>query len=162
MRRVGFIQRRGCLVGGGRARRRAGRKRIRCSRRSRPTFACETSGFIVRVRNSAQRESYGGARFIGRSVRPLRTKEKCIQARGGPVTSGLPAAVFYLIYESQSLRLRAEFDVQKEVRVHSYVCRVTQFEFNSAREARCAVSNLDAARRFDPASGHRAGHSRAR
>lgn len=33
-----------------------------------------------------------------------------------------PWPVLYLIYESPST---AEFDVQKEARIHSYVCRVT-------------------------------------
>lgn len=47
----------------------------------------------------------------------------------------VPRPVLYLIYESPST---AEFDVQKEARIHSYVCCVTQFEINSARE-RCVA-----------------------
>jgi len=47
----------------------------------------------------------------------------------------VPRPVLYLIYELPST---AEFDVQKEAPIHSYVCRVTQFEINSAREV-CGV-----------------------
>lgn len=109
-------------------------------RRPNLSFLCET-------RRGSYRSSPGPDLLDEVYVR-LDEKERNASRCGVLVVHGrVPRPVLYLIYESPST---AEFDVRKEARIHSYVCRVTQFEINSTTRGMWhLLRNLNAAAFLD-------------